>query len=85
MLGSLRVLQIADYVKATPDYVSSNSTARAEPGVKWSEFDRVIQAFGLATTGGTGPDNGIAGLTLRGGIGLESAHILTSLPEGAVP
>src|SRR5919106_4363201 len=27
-------------------------TARAEPGVLWSEFDRATQEFGLATTGG---------------------------------
>jgi len=42
---------------------------RAEGGVKWSEFDRETQAFGLATTGGTDPDTGIAGLTLGGGLG----------------
>jgi FAD/FMN-containing dehydrogenase len=45
------------------------STARAEPGVKWGEFDRETQAFGLATTGGTLTDTGIGGLTLGGGIG----------------
>ncbi len=28
------------------------STARAEPGVTWGEFDHETQAFGLATTGG---------------------------------
>lgn len=44
-------------------------TARAEPGVKWVEFDREVQAFGLATTSGTFSDTGIAGLTLGGGIG----------------
>jgi FAD/FMN-containing dehydrogenase len=44
-------------------------TARAEPGVKWGEFDRESQAFGLATTGGTFSDTGIAGLTLGGGMG----------------
>ena len=44
-------------------------TVRAEAGVKWGEFDRETQAFGLATTGGTDPDTGIAGLTLGGGIG----------------
>jgi len=42
---------------------------RAEGGVKWGEFDRETQAFGLATTGGTDPDTGIAGLTLGGGLG----------------
>src|SRR5262245_32028927 len=42
---------------------------RAEGGVKWGEFDRETQVFGLATTGGTDPDTGIAGLTLGGGLG----------------
>ena len=44
-------------------------TARAEGGVKWGEFDRETEAFGLATPGGTDPDTGIAGLTLGGGLG----------------
>ena len=44
-------------------------TARAEPGLRWGEFDRETQAFGLATTGGTVGDTGIAGLTLGGGFG----------------
>ncbi len=52
-------------VRVDPD----KRTARAEPGVKWGEFDRETQAFGLATTGGTLTDTGIAGLTLGGGIG----------------
>jgi FAD/FMN-containing dehydrogenase len=44
-------------------------TVRAEGGVKWGEFDRETQAFGLATTGGTVTDTGISGLTLGGGHG----------------
>ncbi len=44
-------------------------TGRAEGGVLWIEFDRETQAFGLATTGGTNSDTGIAGLTLGGGHG----------------
>ena len=44
-------------------------TARAEGGAKWLDFDHETQAFGLATTGGTASDTGIAGLTLGGGIG----------------
>ncbi len=53
-------------------------TARAQPGVKWIEFDHETQAFGLATTGGTVSDTGIGGLTLGGGLGwLSSKHGLT--------
>src|SRR5437868_4111439 len=52
--------------------------ARAEPGVKWIGFDHETQAFGLATSGGTVSDTGIAGLTLGGGLGwLSSKHGLT--------
>jgi FAD/FMN-containing dehydrogenase len=44
-------------------------TARAEGGSTWGDFDRETQAFGLATTGGSVSDTGIAGLTLGGGLG----------------
>ena len=44
-------------------------TASAGGGVTWEEFDPVCLAHGLATTGGTFGDTGIAGLTLGGGIG----------------
>lgn len=44
-------------------------TARAEGGARWRDFDHETQAFGLATTGGTNSDTGIAGLTLGGGLG----------------
>ena len=44
-------------------------TARAQGGVLWRELDRETQAFGLATTGGTVSNTGIAGLTLGGGLG----------------
>lgn len=53
-------------------------TARAQPGVLWSEFDHETQAFGLATPGGIVTHTGIAGLTLGGGIGwLMRKHGLT--------
>jgi FAD/FMN-containing dehydrogenase len=44
-------------------------TARAEGGLTWSEFDAATQAHGLATTGGTVSNTGVAGLTLGGGLG----------------
>src|SRR5262249_18557985 len=44
-------------------------TARAQGGVLWRELDHETQAFGLATTGGTVSNTGIAGLTLGGGLG----------------
>ncbi len=48
-------------------------TARAQAGAKWIDFDHETQAFGLATTGGTASDTGIAGLTLGGGLGWLSS------------
>ena len=51
---------------------------RAEGGVLWRELDRETQVFGLATTGGTVSNTGIAGLTLGGGLGwLMGKHGLT--------
>ena len=47
----------------------AKQTAHAQPGVIWINFDIETQAFGLATTGGTNSDTGIAGLTLGGGHG----------------
>lgn len=53
-------------------------TARAGPGTRWRDFDHETQAFGLATTGGTNSDTGVAGLTLGGGLGwLAGKHGLT--------
>ena len=61
------VIDFCDMTAITVDQTAK--TATAEPGVKWQEFDRETQAFGLATTGGTVGDTGIAGLTLGGGFG----------------
>jgi FAD/FMN-containing dehydrogenase len=43
--------------------------AHAEGGCQWLDLDTATTAHGLATTGGTFVDTGIAGLTLTGGIG----------------
>jgi FAD/FMN-containing dehydrogenase len=59
------VVDFADMKGMRVDPVAK--TVRAEPGLRWTEFDRETQAFGLATTGGTIGDTGIAGLTLGGG------------------
>ena len=61
------VIDFADMKAVKVD--AAAKTAVAEPGAKWTDFDRATQAFGLATTGGTVGDTGIAGLTLGGGFG----------------
>jgi len=56
----------------------SASTARADPGCTWFDFDAETVAHGFATTGGTVGSTGIAGLTLGGGLGfLMGRHGLT--------
>lgn len=47
----------------------SASTARAEGGATWGDFNAATYPFGLATTGGIISTTGVAGLTLGGGIG----------------
>jgi FAD/FMN-containing dehydrogenase len=56
----------------------ASRTARVEPGLRWHEVDEAAQVHGLATTGGTVSDTGVAGLTLGGGLGwLAGRHGLT--------
>jgi FAD/FMN-containing dehydrogenase len=45
------------------------AVARAGAGLTLGEFDTATQAIGMATTMGTAPPTGIAGLTLGGGYG----------------
>jgi FAD/FMN-containing dehydrogenase len=53
-------------------------TVQAQGGALWRDLDHETQAFGLATTGGTVSNTGIAGLTLGGGLGwLMGKHGLT--------
>jgi FAD/FMN-containing dehydrogenase len=42
---------------------------RVQGGALWEDVDRAAIAHGMATTGGTFGDTGVAGLTLTGGIG----------------
>ena len=52
--------------------------ALAQGGATWEDYDTATLAHGLASTGGTFTDTGIAGLTLGGGIGyLMGTHGLT--------
>ena len=54
------------------------STALAQAGLNWGEFDRETQTFGLAVTGGRISHTGIAGLTIGSGSGwLERSLGLT--------
>jgi FAD/FMN-containing dehydrogenase len=55
------------------------STARAEGGATWGDFNAATGAFGLATTGGVVSTTGIAGLTLGGGIGYLTRGVGLSL------
>ena len=48
---------------------SDNQTARVGGGAAWIDFARACQPYNLATTGGTVPSVGVAGVTLGGGWG----------------
>jgi len=61
------VIDFADMKDVRVDPAAKIATA--QPGARWTDFDRATQAHGLATTGGTVGDTGIAGLTLGGGFG----------------
>jgi FAD/FMN-containing dehydrogenase len=55
-----------------------NRTARVEPGATLADFDREVQAFGLATPLGINSTTGVAGLTLGGGFSwLSRKHGMT--------
>ncbi|WP_336515938.1 FAD-binding oxidoreductase [Pollutibacter soli] len=88
--GVMVDLSLMKEIKVDP----AQQMVTAEAGVIWSELDEATQHFGLATTGGTVSETGIAGLTLGGGIGwlmsmfgtasdnLLSAEVVTA--EGVV-
>lgn len=70
------VLDMSLFTDVTVDPAAR--TARAGGGVLWREFDAATQQHGLATTGGTVSNTGLAGLTLGGGLGwLMGAHGLS--------
>jgi FAD/FMN-containing dehydrogenase len=56
----------------------TNKTAIVQAGAKLGDFDMACAPYNLATTAGTNPDTGVAGLTLGGGAGfLCRKHGLT--------
>ncbi len=69
---------------------AARRTVRAQPGLRWGDFDHDTQLFGLATPGGLVSSTGIAGFTLGGGFGwlsrrhglacdtLRSAEVVTA-------
>ncbi|HSP75856.1 MAG TPA: FAD-dependent oxidoreductase [Cryobacterium sp.] len=61
------VIDFADYDRVRVNPVTAR--ARAEGGARWAAFNRATHSFGMATTGGLDGAEGIAGLTLSGGIG----------------
>lgn len=61
------VVDLAGMRRVTVDPAARVATA--EGGATWEDYDTATQRFGLASTGGTFTDTGIAGLTLGGGIG----------------
>lgn len=69
--GVLIDLSALQTVEVDPD----ERSARVGSGVTWGEFDRVAQANGLATSGGTVSTVGVAGLTLGGGSGNVSRQL----------
>ncbi|MGH2595833.1 MAG: FAD-binding oxidoreductase [Actinomycetota bacterium] len=58
---------------------AAKSTARAQGGATWGDFNDATHAHGLATTGGIISTTGVSGLTLGGGIGYLSRGFGLSL------
>jgi FAD/FMN-containing dehydrogenase len=57
----------------------ASSTARAQGGATWADFNDATHVHGLATTGGIVSTTGVGGLTLGGGIGYLSRGFGLSL------
>jgi FAD/FMN-containing dehydrogenase len=53
---------------------TGSSTARAQGGATWADFDTATQAAGLMAPGGVVGSTGVTGLTLGGGIGHLTAQ-----------
>jgi FAD/FMN-containing dehydrogenase len=67
MIDDAFTIDLAPMTGVTVD--PTDRLARVQAGARWRIVDRETQAYGLATTGGTVSDTGVAGLTLGGGIG----------------
>jgi FAD/FMN-containing dehydrogenase len=67
-------------VEVDPD----KRVARAEAGSLVRDVDEATQHFGLATTLGTCPTVGIAGLTLGGGAGVLNVEVWRRVRQPAV-
>lgn len=61
------VLDLVRMNRVVVDHVRRR--AYAQGGADWRTFDRAAWRFGLATTGGSIPSTGVAGVTLGGGSG----------------
>lgn len=67
MMDDALAIDLSPMNGVTIDPVRMRATVQA--GAKWAIVDREAQVHGLATTGGTVSNTGVAGLTLGGGIG----------------
>ena len=85
------MISLADMREVTVD--SERSTATAQGGATWADFNTATAEYGLAVTGGLISSTGVGGYTLGGGLGwlmskyglsadnLESVELVTASGE----